>query len=218
MCFPDNVSWRIHRSTRERVSFLIYPFCLQSTLCRHDFIARSLPCWCILGRTFCVVSGRVLSYLCELHIIHSRLRKLFFIFPHSASDHYHLQIFAPLFFASIGYSIPFTSLWTGRIIWRGILYSLLMMLGKFLVGLTILASDASHPPPSLEILPVESFATLPTSVSSALSEKSPPKKKAGRFHLPTRGSYAPAFLLGSALIARGEIGVSLLYPLQMILI
>lgn len=123
-----------------------------------------------------------------------------------------MQIFAPLFFASIGYSIPFTSLWTGRIIWRGILYSLLMMLGKFLVGLTILGWDVSRPaPPLKEILPVDSFATLPTSTSSALSEneKSPPrKKKPSRFHLPTKGSYAPAFLLGSALIARGEIGVS----------
>lgn len=39
----------------------------------------------------------------------------------------------PLFFASIGFAIPFVQLWTGKRIWRGILYTLLMVVAK--VGL-----------------------------------------------------------------------------------
>ncbi|KAI0329915.1 hypothetical protein GY45DRAFT_1371160 [Cubamyces sp. BRFM 1775] len=47
-------------------------------------------------------------------------------------------IFLPLFFASIGFAIPFLDLWRPIIIWRGILYSLLMCLAKLAVGLPIL--------------------------------------------------------------------------------
>lgn len=36
----------------------------------------------------------------------------------------------PLFFASIGFAIPFTRLWTGTVVWRGIVLSLLMVIGK----------------------------------------------------------------------------------------
>lgn len=39
-------------------------------------------------------------------------------------------ILEPLFFASIGFSIPFKRLWTGNVIWRGIVFSLLMAIGK----------------------------------------------------------------------------------------
>lgn len=36
----------------------------------------------------------------------------------------------PLFFASIGFAIPFLDLWDGKTVWRGIVYSLLMLLAK----------------------------------------------------------------------------------------
>lgn len=39
-------------------------------------------------------------------------------------------VLEPLFFASIGFAIPFKRLWTGTIIWRGIVFSLLMAVGK----------------------------------------------------------------------------------------
>jgi Kef-type K+ transport system membrane component KefB len=39
-------------------------------------------------------------------------------------------LMAPLFFASIGFAIPFVSLWTGERIWRGIVYTLLMVFAK----------------------------------------------------------------------------------------
>ena len=36
----------------------------------------------------------------------------------------------PLFFSSIGFAIPFVQLWTGKRIWRGIVYTLLMAFAK----------------------------------------------------------------------------------------
>ena len=36
----------------------------------------------------------------------------------------------PLFFASIGFAIPFVELWTGERIWKGIVYTLLMGFAK----------------------------------------------------------------------------------------
>lgn len=60
----------------------------------------------------------------------------------TAFEHYISPILnlllLPIFFASIGYSIPFVPLWRGRIIWRGIVYALLMTIGKLLCGLWVL--------------------------------------------------------------------------------
>lgn len=36
----------------------------------------------------------------------------------------------PLFFSSIGFAIPFVQLWTGKRIWRGVVYTLLMAFAK----------------------------------------------------------------------------------------
>lgn len=44
----------------------------------------------------------------------------------------------PLFFGSIGYSIPFVALWSGQTIWRGVVYALLMILAKAITGLWLL--------------------------------------------------------------------------------
>lgn len=44
----------------------------------------------------------------------------------------------PLFFGSIGYSIPFVALWTGRSIWRGIVYAVLMIFAKAIAGIWLL--------------------------------------------------------------------------------
>lgn len=44
----------------------------------------------------------------------------------------------PLFFASIGFAVPFLDLWTGKEIWRGVVFTLLMLFGKAIVGIWIL--------------------------------------------------------------------------------
>ncbi|KZT59993.1 hypothetical protein CALCODRAFT_158459 [Calocera cornea HHB12733] len=66
----------------------------------------------------------------------------------SLSEIYHAglgqvqeYLLSPLFFASIGFAIPFLELWNGTIVWRGICYSLLMAVGKLLVGGWILFWD-----------------------------------------------------------------------------
>jgi Kef-type K+ transport system membrane component KefB len=46
-------------------------------------------------------------------------------------------VLAPLFFASIGFAIPFLDLWTREAIWEGIVYILLTLVAKFMVGLWV---------------------------------------------------------------------------------
>ncbi|KAB8271168.1 Sodium/hydrogen exchanger family-domain-containing protein [Aspergillus minisclerotigenes] len=98
----------------------------------------------------------------------------------------------PLFFASIGFAIPFVQLWTGKRIWRGILFTLLMVVAKFVVGIWIpvwkhlpwtksKADKAAKEPSSAPDVPVET----PNNNATMLS----------------------ALLLGSAMVARGEIGL-----------
>jgi Kef-type K+ transport system membrane component KefB len=85
-------------------------------------------------------------------------------------------IFQPLFFASVGFAIPFTELWTGEVIWKGVVYTFLMAFGKLVVGLVIPACDLlAHRRKDIDT--------------------------------PTRASWGPAALLGSAMVARGEIGL-----------
>ncbi|KAI1427863.1 Sodium/hydrogen exchanger family-domain-containing protein [Xylaria sp. FL1777] len=45
------------------------------------------------------------------------------------------RVLKPFFFASIGFSIPISQLFVGKIVWRGIIYSLLMIIGKLVCGL-----------------------------------------------------------------------------------
>jgi len=84
----------------------------------------------------------------------------------------------PLFFASIGFAIPFVDLWTGSAIWHGIVYTLLMLFAKVIVGIWI---------PLWEILTTKSKSDAPKS--------------------PLSQSLPSAALLGFAMVARGEIGL-----------
>ncbi|KAI0105247.1 Sodium/hydrogen exchanger family-domain-containing protein [Nemania sp. FL0031] len=45
------------------------------------------------------------------------------------------RMLKPFFFASIGFSIPISQLFVGEIIWRGVIYSILMVIGKLVCGL-----------------------------------------------------------------------------------
>ena len=45
------------------------------------------------------------------------------------------RILKPFFFASIGFAIPITQMFNGAIVWRGLFYTLLMLLGKLITGL-----------------------------------------------------------------------------------
>lgn len=88
-------------------------------------------------------------------------------------------VLQPLFFASIGFSVPFLDMWTGDMIWKGIVFSILMVCGKLVVGICV---------------PVWDLITSGKSTHSA----------EGRSAI---GNWAPATLLGTAMVARGEIGL-----------
>lgn len=111
----------------------------------------------------------------------------------------------PLFFGSIGYSIPFLPLWKGKIIWKGIIYSLLMFASKLITGVWILI----WPSPSLSEQP----SLRPTTPSRSRSRSSPSPSSPPAPAPPTklapilRSRLPPALLIGLAMVARGEIGL-----------
>lgn len=90
-------------------------------------------------------------------------------------------VFQPLFFASIGFAIPFLDLWTGEVIWKGVVYTLLMVFAKLIVGI---------------VVPVWDF--ISPRIRKRSSEKIPRNVTA---------SWASATLLGACMVARGEIGL-----------
>ncbi|OTA89275.1 hypothetical protein M434DRAFT_398691 [Hypoxylon sp. CO27-5] len=45
------------------------------------------------------------------------------------------RVLKPFFFASIGFSIPISDMFSGDVVWRGIIYSILMAIAKVLCGL-----------------------------------------------------------------------------------
>ncbi|KZT66977.1 hypothetical protein DAEQUDRAFT_425949 [Daedalea quercina L-15889] len=107
-------------------------------------------------------------------------------------------IFAPIFFASIGYAIPFLLLWRPTILWRGVLYALLMCIGKLAVGLPVVVWSISTKD---TISHVEERTTLHSQSSSAPGPRLTPFRD--RLH----ASLYPAAFVGIAMISRGEIGL-----------
>ncbi|KAJ5558963.1 hypothetical protein N7535_009164 [Penicillium sp. DV-2018c] len=114
----------------------------------------------------------------------------------------------PLFFASIGFAIPFLDLWTGKRIWRGVVYTLLMALGKCIVGiwipvwqLALTGKSRGYQKPceqqNREGQPENEDNHRNTEKELSVEEK---KKLWRRVWLA-------AVLLGSAMVARGEIGL-----------
>ncbi|KAI0203597.1 Sodium/hydrogen exchanger family-domain-containing protein [Astrocystis sublimbata] len=55
------------------------------------------------------------------------------------------RVFKPFFFASIGFSIPISQLFEGGIVGRGIVYSILMVVGKLVCGLWLVRYPVSVP-------------------------------------------------------------------------
>ncbi|KAI0138949.1 Sodium/hydrogen exchanger [Hypoxylon sp. NC0597] len=53
------------------------------------------------------------------------------------------QILKPFFFASIGFSIPISDMFSGEVVWRGVIYSILMAIGKILCGLWLVRFPVS---------------------------------------------------------------------------
>ncbi|KAI1502118.1 Sodium/hydrogen exchanger family-domain-containing protein [Biscogniauxia marginata] len=62
-------------------------------------------------------------------------------------DMYYAQIvnrvLKPFFFASIGFSVPISKMFAGEVVWRGIVYSILMMIGKLVCGVWLVRFSTS---------------------------------------------------------------------------
>ncbi|KAF5566483.1 Na+ H+ antiporter [Fusarium napiforme] len=64
--------------------------------------------------------------------------EIFHHYYESALQH----ILKPFFFASIGFSVPITKLFTGPIVWRGVIYTILMIFAKLACGLWLMSFTA----------------------------------------------------------------------------
>ncbi|KAL4947329.1 Sodium/hydrogen exchanger family-domain-containing protein [Aspergillus filifer] len=53
------------------------------------------------------------------------------------------RILIPMFFASIGFAIPITEMFQGSIVWRGVVYAVLMTFGKMCTGLWLVRFSLS---------------------------------------------------------------------------
>lgn len=137
-------------------------------------------------------------------------------------------VFAPLFFASIGFAIPFISLWNPNILRRGVLYALLMMIGKLAVGAPIILwtvapniplydrlrgvlrrpapSAASTDPPDPDLIELGTRSPHPSQSDVAVRQIHSPTNPPG---IVTRlkSSIIPAVFIGTAMVSRGEIGL-----------
>ncbi|KAH0261567.1 Sodium/hydrogen exchanger, partial [Aureobasidium melanogenum] len=123
------------------------------------------------------------------------------------------SILKPFFFASIGFSIPITQMFRGAIVWRGIVYTILMMLGKLACGLVLVRFTSTSAKVQLPEgqRRIETNADNEPPVGSKSEQQqthsanSKRKRQAPR-KLPKPQSLYPSLMLGSAMVARGEIG------------
>ncbi|KAI5209950.1 Sodium/hydrogen exchanger [Aureobasidium subglaciale] len=121
-------------------------------------------------------------------------------------------ILKPFFFASIGFSIPITQMFRGAIVWRGIVYTILMILGKLACGLVLVRFSST---PTKVQLPegqqaAETTSANETATTSPTEQQAPSanskRKRQSPRKLPKPQSLYPSLMLGSAMVARGEIG------------
>ncbi|KAK1818343.1 hypothetical protein LTR12_007257 [Friedmanniomyces endolithicus] len=112
-------------------------------------------------------------------------------FEHYVQD-VQRYVLEPLFFASIGFAIPFLDLWTGSAVWHGVVYTLLMIVAKLVVGVWIPLWAALSPPSKA----VEHDGEARTSVAASRTRNS-----------RVKAAVSPGCLLGMAMVARGEIGL-----------
>ncbi|KAF1942040.1 Sodium/hydrogen exchanger [Clathrospora elynae] len=130
------------------------------------------------------------------------------------------KILQPFFFASVGFSIPITRMFKGAIVWRGIVYTVLMTFGKLVCGLWLvrlsplpgngalsrLLFQVKHP--SVPHLWGKNNHTASTSQVQAPTEPRSRNPPLNATNSETRKPFSlyPALILALAMCARGEIG------------
>lgn len=140
------------------------------------------------------------------------------------------KILQPLFFASIGFSIPITRMFRGAIVWRGIVYTVLMILAKVVCGLWLVRLSVAPSKTvrrvikALRLRPVphiwgnKSAHTATPSPNIATEERTArgsdaiastqatSRERTTSLNPPKPLSIHPPLILALAMCARGEIG------------
>lgn len=141
------------------------------------------------------------------------------------------RILQPLFFASIGFSVPVTRMFRGAIVWRGVVYTVLMALAKLVCGLWLVRLSIapftttrrlleSMKPPSMPHFwgntktsvksRQESTNVAPEPSVSQNAAAGPAATSSGErrnsSNPPKPLSIHPPLILALAMCARGEIG------------
>ncbi|KAF2630339.1 Sodium/hydrogen exchanger [Macroventuria anomochaeta] len=141
------------------------------------------------------------------------------------------KILQPLFFASIGFSIPITRMFRGAIVWRGIVYTILMAFAKIVCGLWLVRLSVAPMKTVRRLLKEFKFPSIPhlwgkskaevtaSQVSTTTPIGPPTAETVAAPSAPTsscerRSSPSPAkplsihppLILALAMCARGEIG------------
>lgn len=91
-------------------------------------------------------------------------------------------ILKPFFFSSIGFSIPISEMFKGPVVWRGLVFSIMMILAKLLCGAWLLEFSLNRS-------------------DSCVTDGQNKLQRLLRLK-----SFNPALFVGSAMVARGEIG------------
>ena len=143
------------------------------------------------------------------------------------------RVLKPFFFASIGFSVPITRMFKGSVVWRGIIYTAIMVLAKLLCGLWLIRwempgflspifkvrkpypernkSPGCHPSgrANREIDRPESGSkakpdTQQANTSAKLDRTLKHSHQSSKVANPV--SIYPGSIVGCAMVARGEIG------------
>jgi Kef-type K+ transport system membrane component KefB len=91
-------------------------------------------------------------------------------------EHYYSpaveSLLRPLFFASIGFAIPITKMFSGRVVWRGLVYTILMIFAKLICGLWLVRFAPMPRAKAISKL-LQSINFRSKTPSGATGEKSP---------------------------------------------
>ncbi|EEA23500.1 hypothetical protein TMatcc_002372 [Talaromyces marneffei ATCC 18224] len=88
------------------------------------------------------------------------------------------RILIPFFFASIGFAIPITEMFRGNIVWRGVVYAILMVFGKMVTGLWLMRFSTS-PVGCLIHISKKVFSYISLACTGNMAKS---KKKQGTLH------------------------------------
>jgi Kef-type K+ transport system membrane component KefB len=158
------------------------------------------------------IAGMIVAYLDSQGIDPADANRF-----NSVFDQYIGQLqyifFEPMFFASIGFAIPFVDLFNATVAWRGFAFGIISIMTKSLTGLWILLWSSRHTK-SADPLQLEAITeTTEPQISEPRQGRSihclrfPTRNNRKQWRLPDEHGILAAVLLGMSMIARGEVGL-----------